>query len=131
MVFDNADTIMITSISLNSCSNTSGYVLRIFTAERTKSIYAKAIRKAWSESICCRKRKLTIKGNEVRIHLKKGDTVQKYIDCITYIIRRIKLYVNESRYMKLKMRMKHVKLRRIPLSKVFALVHSKNIRKAL
>jgi|GEM_PF-3047889 len=119
MVFDNVYTVRITSISLSGSCNERGYVLRVFTREKIKSIHAKAIRKAWSESICCRKRKLTIKSNEIRIQLKKGDTVQKYIDRISGIIGRLKYYINETGYMKLKMRMKHAKLKKDLPSRVY------------
>lgn len=130
MVFDNAYNIRITSISLSS-SKERGYILKVFTKEKIKSIHARAIRKAWSESICCRKRKLTIKSNEIRIQLKKGDTIQKYIDRISSIINRIKYYINESRYLKLKMRMKHARLKKDLPSKTYWPAGQKNVRKAL
>jgi hypothetical protein len=124
-------TLRITSISLKGDNRAYGYVLIVFTQERIGSIYAKAIRQGWRESIFCRKRRLTVKNNEIKIHLKKGDTIQKYIDCISGIVNKIKSNMMASRHFRMRQRMKNIKLIRKLPSKVYYLACCKTIKKAL
>lgn len=124
-------TVRITSISLRGGNRACGYVLGIFTQDRIGSNCAKAIRHEWHESIFCRKRRIAVKNNEIKIQLKKGDTVQKYIDCISGIINKIRCGMKPSRQQRLRQRVKNMKLKRDLPSRVYYLACTKNIRKAL
>lgn len=125
-------TVRITSISLRGSSSRScGYVLGIFTQDRIGSNLARAIRHEWQESIFCRKRRIAVKNNEIKIQLKKGDTIQKYIDCISGIINKVKSSMKPSRQQRLKQRAKNMKLRKDLHSKVYHLASAKKIKEAL
>ena len=124
-------TVRITSISLKGGSHACEYILGVFTEDKIGSSYAKAIRNEWRESIFCRKRRISVKNNEIKVHLKKGDTIQKYIDCISGIINKIKYSVKPSRRHLLRQRMRNVKLRRKLPSRTYCLACSKDIKTAL
>lgn len=124
-------TVRITSIGLKGGSHACEFILGVFTEEKIGSIYAKAIRNEWHESIFCRKRRISVKNNEIKIHLKKGDTIQKYIDCISGIINKIKSTSRPPRHLLLRQRMRNAKLRRWLPSKVYYLAGSKYMKTAL
>jgi hypothetical protein len=123
--------VTITSISLKGGNRACGYILGVFTQEKIGSIYAKAIHHEWSKSMFCRKRRLTVKNNEIQILLKKGDTIQKYIDYISEIINKIKDNMKASKHLRMQRCMKNVKLKRKLPSKVYCLAGCKTIKKAL
>jgi Fe-S cluster biosynthesis and repair protein YggX len=126
---DNRGKVKIVCMGLTGNSQTHECVLRIYTKEIIDSIYEKVIRQAWRDCISCRKRRLMIKNNEIRIFLKKGDTVQKYIDSICMIIHGIRYNANYSRKLHLKERMKHTVLKRIPPSRYYVLEHISVMKK--
>ena len=126
---DNRGKVKIVCMGLTGNSQTRECVLRVYTKEIIDNIYEKIIRKAWRECISCRKRRMTIKNNEIRIFLKKGDTVQKYIDSICMIIHGVRHNENYSRKLYLKERMKHTVLKRIPPSRYYVLKHISAMRK--
>lgn len=123
--------VRITSISIKGSNRACGYVLGVFTQDRIGSYFAKAIRHEWHESIFCRKRQITVKNNEIKIHLKKGDTIQKYIDCISGIINKIRSSMKPTRQQRRRQRVKNMKLKRDMPSRVYYLACAKNMKQAL
>jgi Fe-S cluster biosynthesis and repair protein YggX len=126
---NNRGKVKIVCMGLTGNSQAHECVLRVYTKEIIDSIYEKVIRKAWRECMYCRKRRIMIKNNEIRIYLKKGDTVQKYIDSISMIINGARYNENYSRKLHLKERMKHTVLKRIPPSRYYNLDISRSIQK--
>ncbi|NLK86610.1 MAG: hypothetical protein GX279_03850 [Clostridiaceae bacterium] len=63
--------------------------------------------------------------------MKKGDTIQKYIDSISEIINNAKQDLKPSRQLMLRQRMKNMKLKTDMPSRIYYLASKRNIKKAL
>lgn len=105
-------------------------MLRVYTSDIIGDIFAKAMLKAWSESIFRRKRQIEIRNYEIRICLKKGDTVQKYIDCISGIILSLRHYIKSSGRHKIKRHIRKMRLKKPESAKIYTLSYGSGMEQA-
>lgn len=92
MVFIGGTVLVVENISIMN-SNSCEYLLEIHTKDRISSLNKKAFFLVWNKLLFCRKRRTEISQNVIRVFLKKGDTIQKYIDNISYVIRQVNNYL--------------------------------------
>jgi hypothetical protein len=62
-----------------------GYIVKVYTGTPITRQLGRAFISIWNEMISFRKRRVEIGNREIRIYLRKGDTVQKYIDHATCV----------------------------------------------
>ena len=104
------------------------YLVNVHTKNTVGSFYRKALSQAWKQSIIYKKRHMEITQNEIRIYLKKGDTIQKCIDHILKIIHQIKNQANLMQKKRKHSRKRRFLLKRIYFMKFYLLACKSNVR---
>jgi len=83
------------SITANQKSARQEYVVKVST-DNLDSMFRKVLQTLWMETSVFNKRRIDISDNEIRIYLKKGDTIQKYIDHIKEVYNKAEEYVRSG-----------------------------------
>lgn len=91
-MFIGGTVLVVENISIMN-NNSCEYLLEIHTKDRISSLNKKAFFLVWNKLLFCRKRRTEISQNVIRVYLKKGDTIQKYIDNISNVIRQVNNYL--------------------------------------
>jgi hypothetical protein len=115
---------------LNPAGNNHSYeyLLKVYVKDNISSLYKKAFFLLWNKLIFCRKRHAEIVHNEIRVLLKKGDTIQKYIDNISNVICQVNNYLEFMQMIKTKPQKKNPVLKRASPMKSYVLAHKYGIR---
>jgi len=78
---------MIESVAIMNLFNSSHeYLLKVYTKKAIGRLLRKEFHQEWEKKFLLRKRQVEVEHKEIRIFLRKGDTIQKYIDCVPEVL---------------------------------------------
>lgn len=78
---------MIESVALiNLFNGGHEYLLKIYTKRAMGRLLRKEFFQEWEKTIFLRKRRVEAEHKEIRIYLRKGDNIQKYIDSVSRVL---------------------------------------------
>jgi hypothetical protein len=104
------------------------YLLEIHTKDIINSLNKKAFFFLWNKVLFCRKRRTEISQNVIRVFLKKGDTIQKYINNISDVICQVNNYLEFMKMIKIKHHKKNLVLQRTYQPKTYFVARNSSIR---
>ncbi|MEN6315432.1 MAG: hypothetical protein ABFD25_14445 [Clostridiaceae bacterium] len=79
---------MIESVTIMNLFNGGHeYLLKVYTKRVICRLLRKEFHQEWEKTVFLRKRRVEVDHKEIRIYLKKGDSIQKYIDSVPRVLR--------------------------------------------